>query len=327
MIMSRTPFRISFVGGGTDIAEFYRKEPGAVISTGINKYVYITVNPNPGIHPFKFRVAYSQTENVNEIEAIQHPIVKEALKLVEYDKPIEITNVADFPARSGLGSSSSFAVCLLHALHALKDEHVSNEQLAQEAHHIEVNLLKRPIGKQDHYAAAYGGLNHIQFMPDETVKVNPVICSKKVREKLFGNLMLFFTGMTRDAHEVLKEQVQNTAQKLEVLKSMRDMTGRVIEILQDGDNLHEFGNVLHEGWMAKKNLANSISNNIIDSYYEAARKAGAIGGKILGAGGGGCLLFYVEKENQDAVREALKSLLELKFDFEPEGSKIVYISE
>ncbi len=325
--MARTPFRVSFVGGGTDIAEFYKREPGAVISTGINKYVYITVNPNPGIHPFKFRIAYSQTENVNEIEAIQHPIVKEALKLLDYNKPIEITNVADFPARSGLGSSSSFAVCLLHALHALKNEHVTSEQLAQEAHHIEVNLLKRPIGKQDHYAAAYGGLNHIQFMPDDTVKVNPVICSKKVREKLFGNLMLFFTGMTRDAGSVLKEQVQNTAQKFEVLKSMRDMTHKVIEILQDGNDLSEFGRVLHQGWLAKKGLAGAISNNIIDSYYEAGIKAGAVGGKLLGAGGGGCLLFYVEKKNQDNVRDALKDLLKLEFNFEPEGSKIVYLSD
>ncbi len=326
MIIARTPFRISFVGGGTDIAEFYRKEPGAVISSAINKYVYITVNPNPGIHPFKFRVAYSVTENVNEIEAIQHPIVKEALKMLDYNKPIEITNVADFPARSGLGSSSSFAVCLLHALHALKGEHVTSEQLAQEAHDIEVNLLKRPIGKQDHYASAYGGLNHIQFMPDETVKINPVICDKKVREKLFGNLMLFYTGITRDASSVLQEQVKNTSQKFEVLKSMRDMTGKVIEILQGEKDLSEFGQMLHQGWVAKRGLASTITNNDIDTYYDAAIKAGAVGGKLLGAGGGGCLLFYVEKENQDNVRTALKNLLELQFNFEPEGSKIVYLS-
>ncbi|MBI2542903.1 MAG: GHMP kinase [Candidatus Aenigmarchaeota archaeon] len=327
MIIARAPFRISFVGGGTDIAEFYRNEPGAVVSTAINKYVYITVNPNPGIHPFKFRVAYSVTENVNEIEAIQHPIVKEALRLLDYNKPIEITNVADFPAKSGLGSSSTFAVCLLHALHALKGEHVTSEQLAREAHQIEVDILKRPIGKQDHYASAYGGLNHIQFMPDETVKINPIICSKKVRSELFDNLMMFFTGITRDAGSVLKEQVQNTPQRLEILRYMRDMTGKVINIMQDGNDLSEIGRILHDGWIAKKKLASTISNDIIDSYYEAARLAGALGGKILGAGGGGCLLLFVEKENQDNVRNALKSLTELEFNFEPEGSKVVYISD
>ena len=318
---------MSFVGGGTDIAEFYRNEPGAVISTTINKYVYITANPNIGIHPFKYRIAYSVTENVNEIDGIQHPIVKEALKLLDYNRPLELTNVSDLPAKAGLGSSSSFGVCILHALHTLKGEYVTSEQLAQEAHHIEVNLLKRPIGKQDHYAAAYGGLNHIQFMPDETVKVNPIICKKEIRQKLFENLMLFFTGITRDAGSVLKEQVQNTAQKFASLKSMRDMTTKVIEILHNERDLSEFGKILHDGWVAKRGLASSISNDVIDSYYEAARVAGAIGGKILGAGGGGFLLLYVERDNQDNVKEALKGLTELKFDFEPEGSKIVYISE
>ena len=325
MIISRTPFRISFVGGGTDIAAFFRHEPGAVISTTIDKYVYITVNPNKGLHPFRYRIAYSVTENVNTIEEIQHPIVRESLKFLAFDEPLEITNVADLPARAGLGSSSSFAVALLHALHALRGEYVTNEQLAREAHHIEVDILKRPIGKQDHYAAAYGGLNYIQFMPDDSVKVDPIVCNREVKEALSNNLMMFFTGITRDASSVLSDQVKNTEIKMETLKIMRGMTKSVMTILHGGGDLDDFGHILHEAWVSKKQLTGKISNDTIDSYYDAARKAGALGGKILGAGGGGFLLLYVNKEHQQRVRNAIRNLAELSFRFENEGSKIVYI--
>lgn len=325
MIISRTPFRISFVGGGTDISAFYKREPGAVISTTIDKYVYITVNPNKGLHPFRYRIAYSITENVNSVEEIQHPIVREALKLLDFDEPLEITNVADLPARAGLGSSSSFAVALLHALHALRGEYVTNEQLAREAYHIEIDILKRPIGKQDHYAAAYGGLNYIQFMPDESVKVDPIVCKKEVKEELCSNLMLFFTGITRDASSVLSDQVKNIEINMGILKSMRDMTKRAMGILHNGGNLDEFGELLHEGWVSKKKLTGKMSNDHIDSYYEMARKAGAIGGKLLGAGGGGFLLLYVRKNDRNNVKKALSNLIELPFRFESEGSKIVYI--
>ncbi len=325
MIISRTPFRVSFVGGGTDIATFFKHEPGAVLSTTIDKYVYITVNQNKGLHPFKYRIAYSITENVNIVDEIQHPLVREALKLLDFDEPVEITNVADLPARAGLGSSSSFAVALLHALHALRSEYVTSEQLAREAYYIEVDMLKRPIGKQDHYAAAYGGLNYIQFMTDDSVKVEPIICRKEVKEALCENLMMFFTGITRDASSVLSDQAKNTEMNMQVLKSMRDMTERAMNILHDGTDIDEFGRLLHEGWISKKQLAGKISNDIIDSYYEAARKAGALGGKILGAGGGGFLLLYVRKEDQERVRNALKNLIELPFSFDNEGSKIVYV--
>ena len=325
MIISRTPFRVSFVGGGTDIATFFKLEPGAVISTTIDKYVYITLNQNKGLHPYKYRVAYSITENVNTVQEIQHPIVREALKLLDFDEPLEITNVADLPARAGLGSSSSFAVALLHALHALRGEYVTNEQLAREAYHIEVDMLKRPIGKQDHYAASYGGLNYIQFMTDDSVKVEPIICRKEVKKALCENLTMFFTGITRDASSVLSDQVKNTEMNVEVLKSMRDMTKRAMNILHDGTDIDEFGRLLHEGWISKKQLAGNISNDTIDSYYEAARNAGAIGGKILGAGGGGFLLLYVRKEDRKKVRNALKNLIELPFNFEGEGSRIVYV--
>src|SRR3989344_9305936 len=187
MIISRTPFRISFAGGGTDIAAFFKHESGAVISTTIDKYVYITVNPNRGLHPFRYRIAYSVTENVDSVDEIQHPIVREALKLLDFREPLEITNVADLPARAGLGSSSSFAVALLHALHAMKGEYVNSEQLAKEAYHIEFDILKRPVGKQDHYAAAYGGLNLIQFHKDDTVNVSPLTCRNDVKDRLSKN--------------------------------------------------------------------------------------------------------------------------------------------
>ena len=223
MIITRTPFRISFVGGGTDIAEFFKKESGAVISTSIDKYVYVTVNPHKGLHPYKYRIAYSITENVNSIDEIKHPIVRETLKFLEIDQPLEITNVADLPARAGLGSSSSFTVALLHSLHALKEEHVSNQQLAEEAFHIEAEILLRPIGKQDHYASAFGGFNYIQFMSDDTVKIEPIICRKEVKENLMNNLMMFFTGSTRGAHQILNEQVKYMADKMEVLRKLRIM--------------------------------------------------------------------------------------------------------
>ncbi len=325
MIISRTPFRISFAGGGTDIAAFFRHEPGAVISTTIDKYVYITVNPNKGLHPFRYRIAYSITENVNSVDEIQHPIVREALRLLDFNEPLEITNVADLPARAGLGSSSSFAVALLHALHALRGEHMTREKLAREAYHIEVDILGRPIGKQDHYAAAYGGLNYIQFLSDDSVKVDPIICRKDVKNALCENLMMFFTGITRDSSSVLSDQVKNTEMKMETLKSMKDMTKRAMDILHNGGDLDDFGKLLHEGWESKKQLTGKMTNNAINSYYDAARKAGAIGGKLLGAGGGGFLLLYVKKDDQSSVRNALKDLIELNFEFESEGSKIVYV--
>lgn len=323
MIIVRAPFRVSFVGGGTDIAEFYRRERGAVVSTTIDKYVYITVNPNIGLHPYKYRIAYSVTENVNTIDEIQHPIVREALRLLEIDRPLEITNVADLPARAGLGSSSGFAVALLHALHALKGEQVTTRQLAEEAYHIEAEVLKRPVGKQDHYAIAYGGFNHIQFMPDESVHVDPVQCSRQTKAQLAGSLMMFFTGVTRDASVILKEQTENTGKKMAVLRSMRDMTEKALEILRNGD-VRLFGELLHAGWTAKKTLADTISSATIDASYASALDAGAVGGKLLGAGGGGFLLLYAEKPAQEGVRKALKGLLELSFTFDDEGSTIVY---
>ena len=324
MIIARTPFRVSFAGGGTDLHAFYQHEYGAVLSTTINKYVYVTVKSQNRLHDYRIRVSYSVTETVKQVEQVQHPIVREALKLLEIDQPLEITTMADIPAKTGLGSSSSFAVGLLHALHAFKGEYVNKERLAQEAAHIEIDLLRRPIGKQDHYAAAYGGLNLIRFMPNEEVCVDPVICPRTTMQELFSNLLLFYTNITRDASSILKEQQANTDAKLDYLVAMRNQAHALERLLQNDVNLNKFGEILHQAWMNKRKLALSISNPVIDRYFEMALEAGAIGGKLCGAGGGGFLLFYVERQRQPQVREALADLIELEFNYEPQGSKIIF---
>lgn len=327
MIISKTPFRISFVGGGTDLKAFYAETPGAVVSTSIDKYMFITVSRLSSYFDYKIRVSYSKTELVAGVDEIRHPIVREALRLVGLDGGIEIHSMADIPSQTGLGSSSSFTVGLLNALHAFKNEYASADQLAEEACRIEIGTLKEPIGKQDQYIAAYGGLRHISFNPDETVYVEPVICTPETRAALFSHLMMFFTGWTRAASKILKIQKRETGRKLDILKQMRDMAPRVSAILTSGRNLHEFGALLHRNWMLKRELAGGITNPAIDACYEKARAAGALGGKLLGAGGGGFLLFYVEPQNHARVRRALHGLMEIRVDYEPQGSKIIYIGE
>jgi D-glycero-alpha-D-manno-heptose-7-phosphate kinase len=325
MIISRTPFRVSFVGGGTDLREFYTETYGAVTSTAIDKYMYVTVNRVSSYFDYKIRVSYSKTELVKKVKEVRHPIVREALMLMGLDGGLEIHSMADIPSQTGLGSSSSFTVGLLNALHAFKGEHASAEQLAQEACNIEIELLKEPIGKQDQYIAAYGGLKHIRFNPDETVYVDPIICSPDTREALFSNLMMFFTGWSRPASAILSKQKKATADKIGVLTKMRDLTNDLNAVLTSGKDLDRFGRILHENWMLKRELVGGISNTGIDAYYKKACDAGALGGKLLGAGGGGFLLFYVEKQNHDRVRKALGDLMEVEVNFEPQGSKIIYV--
>lgn len=322
MIISRTPFRISFAGGGTDLREFYSVEPGAVISASIDKYMYVCVNKR---FDHTIRVSYSKTEIVETVDEIQHPIVRECLKFTGIDGGIEITSIADIPAGTGLGSSSSFTVGLLHALYAYKGVYVTPERLASEASHIEIEVLKEPIGKQDQYIVAYGGLQYIKFNPDETVFTDPVVCSKETKKELSSNLLMFYSGMTRKASNILTEQKKNTASKIEYLKKMRDTASVMKVIITGGKNINDFGRALHDGWALKKSLTGSISNGEIDSYYQNALEAGALGGKLLGAGGGGFLLFYVERHNQERVREAMKGLREVRFSFEPQGSKIIHV--
>jgi len=327
MIITRTPLRVSFCGGGTDLPSYYQKEQGEVVSSALDKYVYITINRLSPYFENRILLKYSQSELVNSVEEIHHPIIREAMKLTGVVDSVEIASMADIPAGTGLGSSSTYAVGLLHALHAFKGEYVSGRQLAHEACQIEIERLGDPIGKQDQYIAAYGGMCRIRFNPDESVFVDPVICSPHTRKALQDNLLIFYTGITRRAGDILQIQKATTDQKMDVLTRMKDLCGQILEVLQDGRSLHRFGEILHEAWLNKRTLVREISNDSINDYYEKALEAGAIGGKLLGAGGGGFLLFYVEPQNQSRVRKALIRLQELPFRFEQQGSKVIYISD
>lgn len=326
MIISKTPLRISFTGGGTDLKAFYEKEPGTVISTAIDKYIYVTVNKR---FEKGFRISYSQTEIVDSLGNIKHELVREACKLVGIDGGIEVTTIADIPSRgTGLGSSSTVTVGILNALYSFKGIHKSAEALAKEACKIEIDILKKPIGKQDQYIASYGGLQQIQFNSNETVFVDPIICSKKTKEELQDNLILFYTGITRDANIILSEQRKNTPQdkKFELLKKMRGLALDTKEVLNKND-ITSFGECLHKNWLYKKELASGITNPLIEKYYNSALTHGALGGKICGAGGGGFLLFYAEQNKHEKIRDALKDLEVVKFRFEPQGSKIIYVGD
>jgi D-glycero-alpha-D-manno-heptose-7-phosphate kinase len=327
MIITRTPLRISFFGGGTDLPSYFLREQGAVVSASINKYIYITVNRLSPYFAHSILLKYSRSELIDSVEEIRHPIIREAMKITGILDRVEITSMADIPAGTGLGSSSSYAVALLHALYTLKGQYVSAAQLAREACQIEIERLGDPIGKQDQYIAAYGGICHIRFNSDETVFVDPVICSHETKKALEENLLMFYTGVTRKASTILVEQKAATGGKMEILTQMKEYCSTALEILRSGKKLHRLGETLHESWQLKRSLVDSISNERIDRYYEDALGAGAIGGKILGAGGGGFLLFYAEKQNHGRIREALKDLQELSFQFEPQGSKVIYISD
>jgi D-glycero-alpha-D-manno-heptose-7-phosphate kinase len=327
MIITRTPLRVSFCGGGTDLRSYYSQQQGAVVSSALNKYVYITVNKLSPYFENRILLKYSQSELVDNVDDIKHPIIREAMKITGVVDRVEITSMADIPAGTGLGSSSTYAVGLLHALYTFTGKHVPAAKLAEEACRIEIERLGDPIGKQDQYIAAYGGMCHIRFNPDESVFVDPVICSRETKEALQDNLLMFYTGITRRAGDILEVQKANTHRKMDALSRMKDLCETALEVLRKGRSLNEFGEVLHQGWLLKQGIVDTISNDVINDYYEAAREAGAIGGKLLGAGGGGFLLFYAEKQNQDRVREALNPLQELPFRFEPQGSKVIYISD
>ena len=326
MIILKAPLRMSFVGGGSDFKEYYQHGYGSVVSTAINKYMYVAVNETFDNH---IRVIYSKTEYVENLEDIEHNLAREALKLVGIKRGgLDIVYMGDMlPAHagSGLGASSSLAVGILKALHALKGQHISAQTLAEEACKIEIEILGRPIGKQDQYAASYGGFNYLRFNKDDTVSVDPIICRKETKNRLAKNLLLFFTGSNTKSDETLTEQKKKTPVNLPILSKMVGLSEELQRALTNND-LTEFGNILHMGWTYKQKLASKITNPIINKYYARARKAGAAGGKILGAGGGGFLLLYCEEQNQDKVREALKNLREVSFDFEPEGCKIIYVS-
>lgn len=326
MIIARTPLRISFAGGGSDFAEYYAKRPGFVVSSAIDKYVYITVNRK---FDDLISVSYSKTELVESVDELEHNIIRESLKIVGVEKGINIAYTADLPSRTigtGLGSSSSLAACVLNALYAYVGCYRTAEQLARDACRVEIECLKQPIGKQDQYIAAYGGVMGIQFNADETVSVDPIICRTEIRNVLQNRMLLFFTGMDRVSSDILSEQKHNMPNNLQHLDRMVAIAREMKQVLAESD-LGNVGHLLHESWVLKKQLASRISNDRVDEYYARARKAGAIGGKLCGAGGGGFLLLYCEENAHAAVRRALQDLKEMPFEFEPQGSKIIYYQE
>lgn len=323
LVVTRTPVRVSFAGGGTDLPEYYRTDYGAVLSTTIQQYVYVTVKRHGYLFGEPIRLNYSETELVSSLDEIKNDIARECFRFLSVQPPIYVSTVADVPSASGLGSSSAFAVGLLNALHSWRGEHVSAGQLAEEAAHIEINVLKRPIGKQDHFAAAFGGFNFLRFLADGGVSVEPQRFAPNGMPKLFAYLMMFWTGISRAAHDVLAEQRENTHRKLDELTQLREHAHRLQRLLREGFDPIAFGRCLDEGWQIKRRLASGITDERIDRWYKLALDAGAIGGKILGAGGGGFLLFVVPPAKQVAVREALRPLGEIPMRYEPHGTRVL----
>ncbi|MDB4877454.1 MAG: kinase [Gemmatimonadetes bacterium] len=321
-----TPQRLSFAGGGTDLPDFYRQHTGAVISATIDKYIYVTVKRHSSLFNEVYRLSYSKTEHVNTLDEIENDIARECLRLVHVEPPLFIATASDLPASSGLGSSSSFAVGLLYALHAMRGENVSAGQLAEEACHVEIEMLNRPIGKQDQYAAAFGGLNYITFQSDGRVSLDHLWLPDDGAVSLFQNSMLFWTGMQREAGEILEEQRDNIERTSHTLIQMRDMAATCRDtLLQHPNDSDRFGTILDAGWRAKRTLATKISSLQIDACYDRARAAGAVGGKIAGAGGGGFLYLVVPPAAQDAVRAALPEMVDVTVRYEPRGGRLLSI--
>lgn len=324
MIISRTPYRISFFGGGTDYPGWYLKHGGAVLATSIDKYCYITCRYLPPFFEHKSRIVYSKIESCQNIGEINHPAVRETLRFLNIERGVEIHHDGDLPARSGMGSSSAFTVGLLNALYALKGYMPTKQQLMMESIHIEQKMIGETVGSQDQATAAFGGLNHIQFMQNGEISVRPVIISADRLIELNSNLMLFYTGIKRTAAEVANSYVDTIETKRRQLRIMKDLVDEALSLLNSNDPLKGFGDLLHESWLAKKSLSSSVSNSDVDDAYNAARDAGAIGGKITGAGGGGFMLLFAPLETQPKVRQALKNLIYVPFRFDFNGSQIVY---
>lgn len=326
MIITRTPFRVSFAGGGSDLPSFYRRHEGCVLSMTINKYMYVSIHPT--FNRDETVVKYSQTEIVRDVRAVQHPIARQLLLDYGIDG-VEIVSTADVPAGTGLSTSSAYTVGLIHALNAFRGKLCSQERIAREACELEIEKLGEPIGKQDQYGTAVGGLKFIRFKSDESVEVEPLAVSRQKLSELEGNLLLFYTGLTHSAGEILQEQNKNVAgedKKFQNLVKMTELAYELREAVVAG-NLDDFGRILNENWLLKRELASQISNDKIGKYYDLAMANGALGGKLLGAGGGGFLLFYCPKEKQKRLRSALSDLWELPFAMESSGTKIIYVGD
>jgi D-glycero-alpha-D-manno-heptose-7-phosphate kinase len=325
MIICRTPYRISFFGGGTDYPVYYREQGGAVLATSINKYCYITCRNLPPFFDHRNRIVYSKIELTQNISDIQHPAVRESLRFMDITNGVEIHHDGDLPARAGLGTSSSFTVCLLNALYALKGKRATKRQIALDAIHIEQDMIQENVGSQDQVTAAFGGFNRIEFDKEHEFQVQPITINAEKCHLLQNHMMLFFTGFSRTASEIAQEQIKKTPEKKPELKQMVSLVDEAIDILHGSDSqITDFGRLLHKTWMIKRKLTDKITTDHIDSIYNTAINAGALGGKLLGAGGGGFMLFFVEPEKQPLVIKKLQNLLYVPFKFENLGSQIIY---
>ncbi len=324
VIIARTPFRISFFGGGTDYPVWYRQYRGASLATTISRYCYLNCRWLPPFFEHRSRIVWSTIELVKDPSEIQHPAVREVLQYLQIEHGVEMHHDGDLPARTGLGSSSVFTVGLLHALYGLKGIMPSKMQLAQDAIHVEQERLKENVGCQDQVMAAFGGFNRIDFERNDHIQVSPILSDRSRIAQLQDHLMLVYTGVSRTASEIAAEQVQSTTQNRAPLQAMYDMVEKAVRILQSQEDLVAFGKLLHESWILKKNLTRKISTPFIDQIYETALRAGAVGGKILGAGGGGFLLLFVRPDQRPSVEAALQGLLQVPIQFESSGSRIVF---
>lgn len=324
MIISRTPFRISFFGGGTDYPEWYSKHGGAVLAATIDKYCYINCRYLPPFFEHRYCIVYSKVEHCQTVDEIAHPAVREALRYLGIERGVEIHHDADIPARSGIGSSSAFTVGLLNALYALKGQMVSKHRLATDSVHLEQDVLKETVGSQDQVLAAYGGLNHIRFHQSGEISVTPITVGADRIKDLMSHLMLFYTGIKRNASNIAGSFVPGIDDLRLQLSVMKDLVDESVSILSSDRDMFEFGHLLNEAWLAKRSLSAKISNSDVDALYDAARAAGAIGGKLVGAGGGGFFLLFVPPSRQRQVRETLHGLIQVPFKFDYSGSQIIF---
>jgi len=320
MIIVQTPLRVSLFGGGTDFPSYFLSEGGCVLTSAVNKYIFVAIKQR---FDNKLRVGYTQTEIVDRVDEIQHELIREAFRTTGISSGVEITTMGDIPAGSGLGSSGAVTVGSLHAMYAYKNDLITAEQLAQEACKIEIETLQKPVGIQDQYIAAYGGLRFIQFNSSGSVECNRIDLNSALSQRLNESLLLFFTGVTRSSGSILGEQSSNIHNHLPILRRLKEMAIIASEELQKG-NLDALGHLLHESWQLKKQLASGVSNDAIENIYQRAEEAGALGGKITGAGGGGFFLVYCKPQARHQVREALSDLRELPFELEPNGSSVIF---
>ena len=323
MIITRTPFRISLAGGGTDFKNFYKNKDGKVLSFAINKYIYVMVKRQLGIVDYKYKITWSRVEFCNKIKEIKHPIVRETLKYFKIDYPIEISTYADVPSNTGLGSSSAFAVGLVNAICSLQNKKFSKNKIAKIASEIEVDILKRPMGRQDHYASCFGGINKITFKKSK-ILIKPLFKNKNFLNVIKNNFLLFYTGIRRDSSKILKAQFQIDKKQQKILCKMRDQVDQIVNLVKKNKNPSEIGEILDIGWTLKKSISSKISNYKIEKYYKIAKRNGSTGGKVLGAGGGGFLLIYASRHKKQKILKSLNSLFRLEFSLDFEGTRITH---